>query len=131
MWWLPTEQDPPEETPVTPDQLKHFQQKLQTLRADLLRELEASAAIGQPEDTHEGDQSDQASAETDRDLVGLNRERIRMLLGQADAALARIENGTYGICEDTGRPIGLKRLEAQPTATLSVEALETRERAER
>lgn len=116
---------------MTPDQLRHFQQKLQTLRADLLRELEASAAIRQPEDARDGDQSDQASAETDRDLVGLNRERIRMLLGQADAALARIENGTYGICEDTGRPIGLKRLEAQPTATLSVEALEKRERAER
>ena len=116
---------------MTPDQLQHFQQKLQTLRADLLRELAASAAIAQPENTHEGDQSDQASAETDRDLVGLNRERIRMMLGQADAALARIENGTYGICEDTGDPIGLKRLEAQPTATLSVEALEKRERAER
>ena len=116
---------------MTPDQLRHFQQKLQTSRADLLRELEASAAIGQPEDTRDGDQTDQASAETDRDLAALNRERIRVLLAQVDAALARIEDGTYGICEDTGEPIGLKRLEAQPTATLSVEALEKRERAER
>ena len=116
---------------MTPDQLRHFQQKLQSTRAELLRELDASAAAGQPEDTRDGDQSDQASAETDRDLVALNRGRIRMLLGQVDAALVRIENGSYGICEDTGEPIGLKRLEAQPTATLSVEALEKRERAER
>ena len=116
---------------MTPDQLRHFKQKLQTSRAELLRELEASGPAGQPEDTREGDQSDHASAETDRDLVGLNRERIRMLLGQVDAALARIENGSYGICEDTGEPIGLKRLEAQPTATLSVEAAEKREQAAR
>ena len=99
---------------MTPDQLRHFQQKLQTLRADLLRELEASAAIRQPEDTRDGDQSDQASAETDRDLVGLNRERIRMLLGQSDAALARIENGTYGMCRDCGEPIAEARLKAIP-----------------
>jgi len=116
---------------VTPEQLQHFKQKLQTMRTELLREQDASAATGQPVDTREGDQSDQASAETDRDLAGLNRERIRMLLAQVDAALVRIENGTYGICEDTGEPIGLKRLEAQPTATLSVEALEKRERAAR
>ena len=116
---------------MTPDQLQHFQQKLQTSRADLLRELDTSAAIDQPGDTRGGDQTDQSSAETDRDFVALNRERIRMLLGQVDAALARIENGTYGVCEDTGEPIGLKRLEAQPTATLTVEAQEKRDRAAR
>ncbi len=116
---------------MTPEQLRHFQQKLQTSRTELLRELEASTTTAQPEDTREGDQSDQATAETDRDMLVLNRGRIQMLLAQVDAALVRIENGTYGICEDTGEPIGLKRLEAQPTATLSVEALEKRERAAR
>jgi len=110
-------------------QLEHFRQKLLAARGALVRELEAIPAVTDAGDVRDGDQADKSSAETDRDFSSINRERTRMLLAQADAALVRIDNGTYGICEDTGRPIGLKRLEAQPTATLSVEAQEQRERA--
>ena len=113
---------------MKPAQLAHFQQKLLASRADLLRELEALPSSNEAESVREGDQADQSSAETDRDLIAIDRERVRKLLGEVERALVRIENGTYGICEDTGEPIGLKRLEAQPTATLSIEAQEARER---
>ena len=109
-------------------QLEHFRKKLLKLRADLLRELEANPAVESDESPSVGDQADQAGAEVNREFEALNRERARMLFAQVDQALVRIENGTYGICEETGRPIGLKRLEAYPTATLSIEAQERRER---
>jgi DnaK suppressor protein len=111
------------------EQLEHFRMKLLASRAELQRELDSIPAVGEIESGQDGDRADQSSAETDRDLLALNRQRTRMLLGEVDRALARIENGTYGICEDTGLPIGLKRLEAQPTAILSVEAQERRERS--
>lgn len=113
---------------MTSAQLEHFREKLLAMRADLMRELDGIPTADQIEDGRGGDQTDQSSAETDRDLVAINRARARKLLGDVERALVRIENGTYGICEDTGRPIGLKRLEAQPTATLSIEAQEQRER---
>ncbi len=109
-------------------QLDHFRRALLTSRAALHLELEAIPPIGEAESSHSGDMADQSSAETDRDLLAINRARTRMLLGEVDRAMARIENGTFGICEDTGDPIGLKRLEAQPTATLSIGAQEDRER---
>jgi DnaK suppressor protein len=109
------------------EQLEHFRQKLLAARANLQRELAAIPPVGDAEDVREGDQADKSAAETDRDFSTLNRERARMLVSEVDQALARIDNGTYGICEDTGEPIGLKRLEAQPTARLSVEAQEARE----
>lgn len=109
-------------------QLDHFRVKLLASKGELQRELDAVPEIGDPEGESRGDLGDQSSAETDRDLIALNRERTRIMLREVEQALARIENGTYGICEDTGRPIGLKRLEAQPTATLSVEAQAERER---
>ena len=110
------------------EQLDHFRQKLLAARADLQRELAAIPPAGDADDVREGDQADKSSAETDRDFSTLNRERARLLLGEVDQAIVRIDNGTYGICEDTGEPIGLKRLEAQPAARLSVEAQEQRER---
>jgi DnaK suppressor protein len=113
---------------VTPEQLDHFRQKLLATRDGLQREIDGLAGSVEPEAVRTGDQADQSSAETDRDLVSLNRQRVHGLIVEVEAALARIENGTYGICVDTGRPIGLKRLEAQPTALLSIEAQEARER---
>lgn len=112
---------------MTPQQIDHFRQKLLKMRADLVAELGAIPAATADVNIREGDQADQASAETDRDIVTLNRERAQALLGHVEQALVRIENGTYGICEDTGEPIDLKRLEAQPTATLSIEAQQRRE----
>lgn len=112
---------------MNPLQVAYFRQKLLASRAALLRELGAIPVV--EETVRDGDQADQASAEVDREFEVLNRERTRMLLGRVDQALARIENGTYGYCEHTGEPIGLKRLEAQPTATLSIEAQERQERS--
>jgi DnaK suppressor protein len=117
----------PTEEFMNPLQVAYFRQKLLASRAALLRELGAIPVV--EETVRDGDQADQASAEVDREFEVLNRERTRMLLGRVDQALARIENGTYGYCEHTGEPIGLKRLEAQPTATLSIEAQERQERS--
>jgi DnaK suppressor protein len=113
---------------MNPLQLEYFRQKLLRWRGDLLRELQGSAAAID-EGRTEGDQADQASAETDREFEVINRERARQLIGRIDQALARIENGSYGYCEETDEPISLKRLEAQPIATLSIEAQERQERA--
>jgi DnaK suppressor protein len=117
----------PAEEFMNPLQVEYFRQKLLTSRAALLRELGAIPVA--EESVRDGDQADQASAEVDREFEVINRERTRMLLGRVDQALARIEAGTYGFCEQTGEPIGLKRLEAQPTATLSIEAQERQERS--
>ncbi len=112
---------------MEPARLDHFRQKLLALRSVLHAELDAMPSANEAEDGHSGDMADQSSAETGRDLIALNRERTRISLGEVDRALVRIEMGTYGICEDTGLPIGPRRLEAQPTATLSIEAQEQRE----
>ncbi len=113
---------------MNPRQLEYFRQKLLRWRSDLVRELQGSAAL-LDEGRTEGDQADQASAETDREFEVINRERARGLISRIDLALGRIENGTYGYCEETDEPISLKRLEAQPIATLSIEAQERQERA--
>ena len=112
---------------MNPQQREYFRQKLLTSRADLLQELENNPAAGPDDTIRVGDQADQASAEVDREAGLLNRERARGLLSQVDQALVRMDNGTYGYCEDTGEPIDLHRLEAQPSATLSVEAQQRRE----
>ena len=80
---------------------------------------------------HEADITDRASVETDRALELRTRDRARKLISKIDQALARMENGSYGFCEETGEPIGLKRLNARPIATLSIEAQERHERMER
>ena len=110
------------------EHLDHFRQKLLAARAELQEEFDGLPVRTAAEDIREGDQADQSSAEWDHTVLAANRERIRLAINEVDQALARIDTGTYGICEDTGRQIGLKRLEAQPTATLSVEAQERREK---
>ncbi len=116
---------------MNPLQIEYFRRKLAGLREGLLHELSIANAPAADQNMREGDQTDQASAETERDIEVLNRARTQLLLNQTDLALARIADNTYGYCEETGEPIGLKRLEAEPTATLSVEAKERQEKAGR
>src|SRR5215475_3956081 len=101
---------------MNPKQVEYFRRRLNEAKEDLRREL---AAIPPPSDlSHDGDQTDQASAGSEREFEIHNRERIQMLLRQTERAIARLENGTYGYCEITGEPISLKRLIAQPTTLL-------------
>ena len=112
-------------------QMQYFRQKLLRWRLDLLREAgETLTSMGQG-GIIEADLTDRASVETDRALELRTRDRARKLISKIDQALERIENGTYGYCEETGEPIGLRRLEARPIATLSIEAQERHERMER
>lgn len=129
---LPPDYRPTEsESFMNPQQLQYFRQKLLRWRQDLLREAgETLSSMGQG-GIIEADLTDRASVETDRALELRTRDRARKLISKIDMALERIENGTYGYCEETGEPIGLKRLEARPIATLSIEAQERHERMER
>ncbi len=112
-------------------QMEYFRQKLQRWRADLLRDSDDTlASLGQG-GILEADVTDRASVETDRALELRTRDRARKLVSKIDQALQRIELGQYGYCEETGEPIGLRRLEARPIATLSLEAQERHERMER
>ncbi|WP_426957094.1 RNA polymerase-binding protein DksA [Muricoccus radiodurans] len=116
---------------MNPRQLAYFRQKLLRWRADLLREAgETLSSMGQG-GIVEADLTDRASVETDRALELRTRDRARKLISKIDQALERVDNGTYGYCEETGEPIGLRRLEARPIATLSIEAQERHERMER
>ncbi|MFC7735584.1 RNA polymerase-binding protein DksA [Roseomonas sp. GCM10028921] len=116
---------------MNPRQLAYFRQKLLRWRQDLLREAgETLSSMGQG-GIIEADLSDRASVETDRALELRTRDRARKLISKIDQALERVDNGTYGYCEETGEPIGLRRLEARPIATLSIEAQERHERMER
>ncbi|MBV9756706.1 MAG: RNA polymerase-binding protein DksA [Alphaproteobacteria bacterium] len=112
-------------------QEEYFRRKLLRWRTDLLRDADGTLASLSEGGIHESDITDRASVETDRALELRNRDRARKLISKIDQALARLENGTYGYCEETGEPIGLRRLEARPIATLSVEAQERHERMER
>lgn len=112
-------------------QVEYFRQKLLRWRADLLREADDTLLSLSQGGIHEADITDRASVETDRALELRTRDRARKLISKIDQALLRIENGVYGYCEETGEPIGLKRLEARPIATLSLEAQERHERMER
>ena len=113
---------------MNPSQVEYFRRKLLRLRADIEGELAVKPTADANESGREGDQVDQASAAEDREFGLINRQRAHGLLGQIDRALIRLDNGTYGYCEDTGEPIALARLEAQPTATLTTEAQAARER---
>jgi RNA polymerase-binding transcription factor len=113
---------------MNPSQAEYFRRKLVQLRTDTQRELDATPFPGEADGIREGDQADQASAAVDREFGVVNRERSQVQLQQIDRALVRVDNGSYGICEDTGEPIDLRRLEAQPTATLTTEAQARRER---
>ncbi len=112
-------------------QLEYFRQKLLRWRHDLLREAGETLSSLSEGGINEADLTDRASVETDRALELRTRDRARKLISKIDMALERIDNGTYGYCEETGEPIGLKRLQARPIATLSIEAQERHERMER
>ena len=116
---------------MNPLQIEYFRQKLLRWRADLLRDADGTLASLSEGGIHESDITDRASVETDRALELRTRDRARKLIAKIDQALARIDNGSYGYCEETDEPIGLKRLEARPIATLSIEAQERHERMER
>ena len=112
-------------------QREYFRKKLLSWKDDILREAKETLQNLQDENQNHPDIADRASSETDRAIELRARDRQRMLIAKIDAALARIEDGTYGFCEETGDPISLKRLEARPIATLSLEAQERHERRER
>jgi DnaK suppressor protein len=116
---------------MSPVQIEYFRQKLLRWRTDLLKEADGTLASLSEGGIHEADITDRASVETDRALELRTRDRARKLIAKIDQALFRLENGTYGFCEETGEPIGLRRLEARPIATLSIEAQERHERMER
>ena len=116
---------------MNPVQAEYFRQKLLRWRADLLREADGTLASLSEGGILEADITDRASVETDRALELRTRDRARKLINKIDQALSRIEAGTYGYCEETGEPIGLRRLEARPIATMSIEAQERHERMER
>ena len=116
---------------MNPLQLEYFRQKLLKWRQDLLREAGETLSSLSEGGIAEPDLTDRASVETDRALELRTRDRARKLISKIDAALKRIEDGTYGYCEETGDPIGIARLDARPIATLSLEAQETHERREK
>ncbi|HWT96302.1 MAG TPA: RNA polymerase-binding protein DksA [Terriglobales bacterium] len=116
---------------MNPMQQEYFRQKLLGWKAELLKESTETLTHLQEESLSEPDIADRASLETDRALELRTRDRERKLISKIDEALIRIEDGTYGFCEETGEPIGIKRLEARPIATLSIEAQERHERMER
>ncbi len=116
---------------MNPHQVEYFRQKLLRWRMDLIREADGTLASLSEGGIHEADITDRASVETDRALELRTRDRARKLVSKIDQALGRIEDGSYGWCEETGEPIGLRRLEARPIATMSIEAQERHERKER
>jgi len=116
---------------MNPRQTEYFRLKLLRWRNDLLREADGTLASLSEGGILEADITDRASVETERALELRTRDRGRKLIAKIDQALQRIEGGTYGYCEETGEPIGIKRLEARPIATLSIEAQERHERMER
>ena len=119
------------ETFMNERQVEYFRQKLQNWRDDILRESRETLQHLQDDSTNHPDLVDRASSETDKAIELRARDRQRKLISKIDAALKRIEDGSYGYCEDTGEPISLRRLDARPTATLSIEAQERHERREK
>ena len=109
----------------------YFRKRLLDWKDEILRQTRETLAILHEDSTQHADLADRATSETDRATELRTRDRQRKLIAKIDAAVGRIEDGTYGYCEDTGEPIGLKRLDARPIATLSVEAQERHERRER
>ena len=129
---LPPDYRPSEDEPfMSPLQLEYFRQKLLRWRAELLQDSSETVQHMQAESLHQPDLTDRATLETDRSLELRTRDRERKLITKIDLALRRIEEGSYGYCEETYEPIGVRRLEARPIATLSLEAQERHERLER
>ena len=123
---------PTEEEPFMNDRQKsYFRTKLVAWKNDILREARETLEILQQDNANHPDLADRASSETDRAIELRARDRQRKLIAKIDSALQRIDEGTYGYCEETGEPISLKRLDARPIATLSIEAQERHERREK
>jgi DnaK suppressor protein len=125
--YRPTEKEPF----MNERQREYFRTKLLSWKDEILREAKATLLQLQDENQNHPDLADRASSETDRAVELRARDRQRKLIAKIDAAIQRIEDGSYGYCEETGEPISLKRLEARPIATLSVEAQERHEKRER
>ena len=123
---------PSEDEPFMNERQKdYFRRKLLVWKDDILRESRETLTSLQNENENHPDIADRASSETDRAIELRARDRQRKLIAKIDSALGRLEDGSYGYCEETGEPIGLKRLDARPIATLSIEAQERHERCER
>src|SRR5918912_1701376 len=129
---LPPDYRPSEDEEfMNPLQLEYFRQKLLRWRAELVAESSGTLQHLKEESLLKPDLTDRASLETERAIELRTRDRERKLISKIDAALTRIDTGTYGFCEETDQPIGVRRLEARPIATLSIEAQERHERMER
>jgi len=129
---LPSDYRPSEDEEfMGPLQVEYFRQKLLRWRAELLADSSETLRHLQEESLLKPDITDRASLETERAIELRTRDRERKLISKIDAALARLDTGTYGYCEETDEPIGIRRLEARPIATLSIEAQERHERMER
>ncbi|MBV8777600.1 MAG: RNA polymerase-binding protein DksA [Alphaproteobacteria bacterium] len=129
---LPTDYRPSEDEEfMGPLQVEYFRQKLLRWRAELLADSSETLRHLQEESLLKPDLTDRASLETERAIELRTRDRERKLISKIDAALSRLDAGTYGYCEETDEPIGIRRLEARPIATLSIEAQERHERMER
>lgn len=116
---------------MNPYQLEYFRQKLLRWRSELLQEATDTLSNLTEQNLQQPDMADRASLETEHSIELRTRDRERKLISKIDSALKRIEDGTYGYCEETDEPIALRRLEARPIATLSLEAQERHERMER
>src|SRR6185437_15338518 len=125
--YRPTETEPF----MNPRQREYFRAKLEHWKDDILKEIRETLDSLQEENQNHPDMADRASSESDRALELRTRDRQRKLIAKIDAALKRIDDGTYGFCEETGEPIGVARLDARPIATLSLEAQEMHERREK
>lgn len=125
--YVPTES----EKYMNAKQLEYFRRKLMEWRKKLIDESRETIDHLKEENWHEPDISDRASLETDAGVELRTRNRYLKLIDKIDAAIARIDDGSYGFCEETGEEIGLKRLEARPIATMTIEAQERHEKMER
>lgn len=129
---LPKGYTPSDDEPfMNKRQKEYFRRKLEKWKEDILLENRETLQHLQDDSVQHPDIADRASSETERSLELRTRDRQRKLIAKIDAAIRRIEEGTYGYCEETGEPISLKRLDARPIATLSIEAQERHERREK
>ena len=116
---------------MSEQQQDYFRKKLNRWKQDILKESVETLNVLQADVDAHPDLADRATSETDRSVELRTRDRQRKLISKIDAALSRLDDGTYGYCEETGEPISLKRLDARPVATLSIEAQERHERREK
>ncbi|ALN73128.1 MULTISPECIES: RNA polymerase-binding protein DksA [unclassified Aureimonas] len=129
---LPIGTGVPEDGPFMNDRQKeYFRRKLLAWKTEILREAKETLEALATENANQADAADRASSETDRSIELRARDRQRKLIAKIDAAIERIDDGTYGYCEESGEPISLKRLDARPIATMTLEAQERHERREK